>query len=595
MQKKKRIYWLTNAITEQVRSHENQLKHSGFHCDFFSSLDALMSAVAARRTTIVVLGNLGSAEKETAALRYLAQRPELQGVRFVLSPLKINPGAMSLAAAYNFRDILPLDLPSPLWAERFIFASSTSPDALPLASSMIGMNQLASLHLPARVVWISRDQIWIESRLEAAVGTLFSLHGSLADAIGLPSLKLEVIAVRNSFLFYRFSQATICKWSVPEKFRQPVQFVLRDLRNTGVGPSCRIFMAIESPGLRNEIIDALPAPRFKLSAALQRHSIPVEPRYFSPDIVLVEDTLAADSGGAQFAALMNNIEPHVPVLILGDKIDFTAVRNAFHHRPIYQLPQKSHLIREAIASRFAANSVKAPEFDQPDIVYLPSEHTLSFAEISIPARLTKLHPLQGTILTGLRVGRYALAKVESPLLSKMFGSPIFAKLTSTYKDPRPEHALHPHVAEFAFSDLDREQRARLATALPVFLAEQMKAFTDFIPEPDVAAPNAPAPLTTIEPAPDAIQTQSAAKKKSPSAKSPVAYSPTAGLLTQVVQNLKVKWRKDRHFRQTITAVAVVVGIIVSMYLIVILYLPIGESTGQIWSDSFRAFRDHRGR
>ena len=591
MQKKKKIYWLTTPVTDQARALENQLKHSGFHCDFFSSLDALMSAVAARRTTIVVIGDLGSLEKENTALRYLAQRPELQGVRFILTPLHMRPGTMGLAAAFNFRDILPMDLPPAIWAERFIFATSTSPDPLPMTPAMIGMNQLASVHLPARVVWISRDQIWIESRLEAAVGTTLSLRGSLADAVGLPSLKLEVIDKRNSFLFYRFSQATICKWSVPEKFQQPAQFVLRDLRTTGVGPSCRIFMAIETPGLRSEIIDALPPPHFKLSAALQRHGIPVEPRYFSPDIVLIEDTLAADAGGAQFAALMNNIEPNVPVLILGEKIDFAAARNAFHHRPIYMLPQKATLVREAIKNRFATKTIKAPEFDQLDLVHLPPEHILSFAEISIPARLTRLHPLQGTILTGLPVGRYALVKIESPLLSKLFGRPVFAKLTSTYRDPRPEHALHPHVAEFAFSDLDHGQRAQLSAALPAFVAEQMKGFIDL---PAVAA-NAPA-ISEAGPEPLPVPIPALPRPvRLPSVEvGPAKVKRHIGLIKKLAK-VKAKWRKDRHFRQTVKAVTLVSGLIVGLYLLVTLYEPIGATTGQIWSDSFKAFRDRRGR
>ncbi len=593
MQKKKKIYWLTTPVTEQVLALENQLKHSGFQCDFFSSLDALMSAVAARRTTIVVIGDLGSLEKENRALGYLAQRPELQGVRFILTPLHMRPGTMGLAAAFNFRDIVPMDLPPSIWVERFIFATSTSPDPLPMTPAMIGMNQLASVHLPARVVWISHDQIWIESRLEAAIGTTISLRGSLADAVGLPSIKLEVIAKRNSFLFYRFSQATICKWSLPEKFQQPAQFVLRDLRTSGVGPSCRIFMAIESPGLRNEIIAALPPPHFKLSAALQRHGIPVEPRYFSPDIVLIEDTLAADGGGSQFAALMNNIEPNVPVLILGDKIDFAAARNAFHHRPIYMLPQTANLVREAISNRFAPKTIKAPEFDQPDLVHLPPEHVLSFAEISIPARLTRLHPLQGTILTGLPVGRYALAKIESPLLTKLFGRPIFTKLTSTYKDPRPEHALHPHVAEFAFSDLDRVQRAQLSAALPAFVAEQMMGFMD-----PAAANATPAPQTPPQATPQHLPASATSVPRSERRPSVEVRAERVQRLKALIKKLakvKTKWRKDRHFRQTVKTVAWVSGLIVGLYLLVTLYEPIGATTGQIWSDSFKAFRDRHGR
>jgi len=627
MQKKKRIYWLTTPVDDRIKALEDQLRHSGFHCDFFSSLDALMSAVAARRTTIVVLGELGSAEKEVAALRYLAQRPELQGVRFILTPVTMNPAMMGLAAAFNFRDILPLDLPPSVWAERFIFATSTSPDPLPQTPAMVGMNQVATLHLPARVVWISGDQIWMESRLECAVGTTLNLHGSLAEAIGLPSLKLEVLSTRNSFLFYRFSQATISKWSVPLKFQEPVQFVLRDLRNSGIGPSCRVFLAVETATLRNEIIDVLPPPRFKLSAALQRHGIPIEPRYFSPDIVLIEDTLAADGGGAQFAGLMNSIEPHVPVLVLGDKVDFNKLRALYHHRPIFLLPQKANTVRETIKTRFLSNSVKSTEFDRPDIVYLPPEHVLSFAEISVPARMSRLHPLQGTILTGLPVGRYALAKVESPLLTRLFQRPVFVKLTSNYKDPRPEHALHPYVAEFALSDLNQAQRAQLSATLPEFVADQMKAFMAQAPEAPVNPGQQTPPVSQANDAvtgkaitsnaitSEAIKNEQSASRWKIKRLSPVrstgpetmepsaepsegfanAVIDAAKITAEILDDMRQRWRNDRNFRLAAQTLFWLGTTIALTWFVVKTYEPLGATSGKIWSDSFKAFQSLQGR
>jgi len=191
--------------------------------------------------------------------------------------------------------------------------------------------------------------------------------------------------------------------------------------------------------------------------------------------------------------------------------------------------------------------------------------------------------LQETTLPGLPVGRYALAKIESPLLTKLFGRPVFAKLTSTYKDPRPEHALHPYVAEFAFSDLDREQRGELSAALPVFVAEQMKGFMD-----PAAAGNNALPLSEPKPA-------LPRPERAPVVKVEPAKVKRQKDLIKKLAKVKAKWRKDRHFRQTVKTVAWVSGLIVGLYLLVTLYEPIGATTGQIWSDSFKAFRDRHGR
>lgn len=633
MQKKKRIYWLTNPRSALVETLEQELRHHGYHCDFFSSIDALMSATAARRTTIIVLGNLDSIEKENSALKYLAQRPELQGVRFILAPSRLDHPTLQLAGAFNFRDILPLDLPAKLWAERFIFATSTNPTPLTQNPAQVGINQLATVHVPTRVVWISRNQIWLESRLEAPPGTTVTLRGSLTEAVGLSGIKLEVLGSRKKYLFYRFSNALICQWDAPEKFRKALHHILTDLKKNGPGPICRVFMAVESAKLRGELIDALPAPSFKLTAALQKHGIPIEPRYFSPNVVLIEDKLITGDGGSQFADLMNSIEPTTPVLILGEGVDLPAITRTYHHRPVFMLPQKPPVVREAIRSRFFNNMAKAEEFNQPDLVYLPAEHILSFAEISVPARLTRIHPLRGTISTAYPIAQFALTQFESPVLNKLFGRPVFIKLTTSYKNPHPEYPLHPYVSEFSFSDLVQSERAALADALPEFVAEHMKAFnadgssqgashpiinpgsmvtsTSESSVNKVAGHTGPLDQNTVnqESATVAIKKASLRKQASKNKSAKTSETETAedffsivelpslkGIkqrLLDTVRDQKKKFSNDPTFRlgiQTLMAIALILGIIV---LLVRVYEPFGRESGKIWSDSFKQYRDRQ--
>lgn len=605
MQKKKRIYWLTHPGSAQVQQLDNELRHHGYHCDFFSSIDGLMSAIAARRTTIIVLGNLGSTEKEVSALKYLAQRPELQGVRFVLAPAKIDVNTLVLAAAFNFRDIIPIDFHEKLWVERFIFATSTNPTPLTQSPAMVGFNQLATIHVPTRVVWISRDQIWLESRLEAPPGTTISLRGGLAEAVGLSSIKMEVLGSRKKFLFYRFSNALICQWHAPEKFQKAILHILKDMLKAGSRPICRVFMAVETSELRNNLIDALPSPSFKLTAALQKKGIPVEPRYFSPNVVLIEDKLVTSDGGAQFADLMNNIEPTTPVLILGENVDLAAITRNFHHRPVFNLPQKAPVIREAIRSRFFQNIAKIEEFDQQDLVYLSPDHALSFAEVSVPARLTRIHPLRGTISTAHPVGQFALTQIESPVLNKLFSRPIFAKLTSSYKNPHPDHPLHPYVADFSISDLSKQERARLAEALPQFVSDQMKSFED-----DRNTSSIPRIEAQIRPEVDNLGSQqshikksnpkSLKKAKAPATKSnqperdpAFSFRDLSNLLVEILQDQKKKFQRDPAFRIGVQAVMAIAMLVGALFVLVKIYEPLGRQSGKVWSDSFKQYRDRQ--
>jgi hypothetical protein len=257
-----------------------------------------------------------------------------------------------------------------------------------------------------------------------------------------------------------------------------------------------------------------------------------------------------------------------------------------------------------------------------DAVYLPADHALSFAEISVPARLSRIHPLQGTVMTNLPVGRFALVKIEAPLLTRLFGRPVFTKLTSSFKDPRPDRALHPWVADFSFSDLDREQRKLLSESLPEFVSEQLKPFNDnqsssspetLQSESQKSLLNAgtPASVTqTLQTKVNAENTKgntSTGKNADASSeireiKEYLTFGEKLAITAQTLlertlaipDNFREKFRKDQRFRTTTLTLVWVVGIFAGLAIFIMANQSSVTNEGKIWSDSFKAYRDrHR--
>jgi hypothetical protein len=441
------------------------LNKRGFSVQFFQTLEGLSKALAERRVAIIVLGDEGPSNVVEKNLAQLMSIPEVQGTRLVLSVSRYDEYLSMLAACSSFRDLIPIDLDEKHWVSRFIFATARSPIPMQEPHPQLSFNHMAALSLPARLVWVSEKRMLIEAKLRPEPGTSLHLSGAFVKALGLQKLSIVIEESRRTDLIYRFSDAVVARWSVPQNCREAAAKLLSQMRQTDFGPRCKVFLAIQDKDLRARIVKDLDPLRFEVNVALQKQSIVDEPKFFSPQIVFIEDKLCAPTELERIRQMMDNLSAEVPVYVIGNRVQIRKLQSLDPLRKINQLNKLPERLTDAIFTKYLPpNSRKSLHADE-DAVNITPDHSFSFAEVTVSSRLLQLHARAAKLAVPVHIDSFGLCKVDSPIVSRFTGVRPYAKILESYGNPKIDAGNFHHIVETYICDLPQELRQRLAIGL----------------------------------------------------------------------------------------------------------------------------------
>lgn len=476
MEKKRRTFWLVDAVTPRHRARALLLNEKGFDVQFFNSLDAVAAELETKRAAVIIVSDATDPKLTEKMLTTVMSLPETHGARLVLTVSQHVESVNQLAAAANVRDVIPFDIDDKQWTQRFVFATAGKSVPFVQPAGQVTFNNISQVSLPARLTWIGDGRLRLECRIRPPVGATLQLAGAFVKDLGLAHVTLTVEETQRDHLLYRFSDAILCSWSVPSVARDRATATLIALREQDTGPRCRVFVAARTTSLRNGVLQRFEDPRFEVSTALQKQSIVEEPKFFSPDVVFIEDQLVIDEGGSRFEAMLANLKPAATVVILGRVPDFAALtRNHAGHKLVL-LPKLPKSIGQSILARYLPLDQRRRGAAGTDVAHLVSDHPFSLAEVSMPARLHRLHPLAAQIALPYPVSNFALLRLESPVLRKMTGRHPWVKLTQTYADTHPDAAAFPHLADGYLADVDAAERTAIAQHLTAVVVEAMQRY-----------------------------------------------------------------------------------------------------------------------
>lgn len=475
-QKKRRTFWLADTVTAQHRDRALLLQQKGFDIQFFTSIDVVIQELEQKRAAVIVVSDDGDETVTETMVTQLMGIPEVQGARLILVRGAASERLNFLAACANFRDVIPFDLDEKQWLNRFMFATASGPVRLPQPVAQISASHIAAAAFPARLTWISERRLRFESRVRPPAGATLNLGGYLAAALGIPSISCMVVETQRSHLLYRFSDAVIADWTVPQAVRPKMLETLELLKQQDPGPRCRVFLAVQSPNLRSEILSNFADPRFEVTTALSKQGISEEPRFFSPDVIFFETALAMEDDGVRFAQMMANTHESATIVLVGDASGATEVQQfakRFPGRRIVLMPKLVRNVTQSVANRYLHVSARRMLSEEPEARQLLPENPLSLAEVSFPARVTRLHPTAIQVAMPFAVGNFALGRVEAPALRKLIGRNPCVKITATYQDTHPEAQGFVYLADAALADLTSDEQKRLGEGLMRFVADAM--------------------------------------------------------------------------------------------------------------------------
>ena len=104
--KKKLIYWITNKFQDIHTQKSILMKKSGYEIIFFKNFETLYERFSEKRVGIVLLGDEGNPHEVEYCIKQMTLKPEIKGVRLILSISRNDPYLINLAYNNGFRDYL---------------------------------------------------------------------------------------------------------------------------------------------------------------------------------------------------------------------------------------------------------------------------------------------------------------------------------------------------------------------------------------------------------------------------------------------------------------------------------------------------------
>lgn len=464
----RKIYWLCSHPSPAIREKIEILKRFQIETKILHDFPALVRAYAENRLNTIIIDDDMNDKRFSENLQKVCVRPEYAGVRFFLSLSQSHSELVKHAVALGFRDILPLDLPPDLWMRRYVFASAGHVTDLAEPMPQMALRNIAALYIPARVTWLSAEELWLETRLVPPIGAQLNVAGGLANLLGVHHLALKVVEHHQTHLHYRYSDALLCRWDLPKHAQDRKMALHTFIKDQNTLVPYRIFNVVRSQELRRDIVRLLDPKSFHLSVALNKTNMIHEPKYISPDAIVIEDVMCSGSNRTAFKEMLDNLDRKIPIFVVGpgalqDK--FQDISKAHQVIPLAQL--------SAGFPNMLAAQIGEPQKLRDGATFVPKHHKLSFAQVILPARLTHVHPDVAQLALHYPIGRFGIFALETQLFTQSLGRKVHFKVTSGRERQTSSMPDFPYQVDGLLIDLQRQERINLAHALLAYFRDRI--------------------------------------------------------------------------------------------------------------------------
>ena len=452
-----------------IRMGEELKKHQ-FHCDFVFSLSELSAQLSEQRASIILLGSGNSKAETLDFILSLSTITEAKGSRWVLTLNEYQADLIEVAAASNFRDFVPTNIPQNLWLFRVLYASSRQALDFPIPSAHISLEHPSFFHFPGRIIWLNSDKLRIESQISPPPGTTIEVEGELFGKKDGNLLKLHVEKVEQKRLVYRFSSALEGTWSVEPHLKPKFIGYLKENAIVSSKPKYRVFLGIKSKEYRKQILNYFDSDQYDCNSALQLKSLLFEPIYYSPDILFIEDSLCCGAHADRFNKMIEGLDNSIPVVIIGSNPEIVHHKEHYRNKTIVQMVHVSQDGLNEICRQYLPPIERLIDMHKATF-YLDNDEPLSCVSIKIPGKINSLHSMTAFISLPYPLKNFSIFKIQSPLLKKWLGKdPWFKATRLTGTNSSYDKRLSYSAGGFLM-DLSASEKQALATSLSRFISK----------------------------------------------------------------------------------------------------------------------------
>lgn len=458
------IYWLVSRIHDFHERKLEAMSARGMNPIIFSDLPALRAAFNERRASTILVSDSGQPELVRRNIDQLSSLPEFKGVRFILSVEANYLDIKKHAALWCFRDLLPIHEETQLWLQRVNFASGAEAARFLSPRGMLSVNEICTLSVPARLVSISDGTLRIETPLKPNIGSTLTMPGAIAERLGCDQLMLRVLKRTNEQLNYRFSDSIVASWEAPAASVANIESFLESLKSKREYFLPRAFVVLKTQALRTELLPVLESQNFFVNSALHKANVENDPKFFSPDIVFIEDELCSLEQGAYLRILGKNLEARVPIVIVGRRAELVKVPDDWQQRTIIRIPlMDDHFAgrTSAIVEQSRRNIANGKKEDS--LIPIDPVDPIGMNFVQFPGRIRGIHPLGIQVTHAFQINNFSLCQINSPFLKKAMGKAPFIKLTDVYQGQVVGDEQFLYGSSAYLADLSPDDRGAVAT------------------------------------------------------------------------------------------------------------------------------------
>ena len=451
-----------------------RLHSRGVKIDFVSSLEQLSQRFKQKRSIVVILSDQGDDAYLESNFKKFISLPDATGARLILDQTIGRQDVADLAVWNGFRDIIPCSTIVDEWVDRFMFAASFGPNQTSEPKLQLNDQIPAGLELPARIVKLAPDTIRLETRLDPELGAIVQLQGELARNLGTKPISARVKKKDKQNLTHRFGQALELEPIFDLKAKLRYLANLSELRVLSTHAARRIFVVATNPNLRSKIIDRFQSMQQIVRTAVNKSSVFEDPRYFSPELVVIENKLCTEDNSEIFAKMLSILKKDCLCVIVGP-MEISPIISQFPDLKFLQVPLETQDFGVLLSS---LPEKKAEE----STIDLPIQHPLTFGRLLIKVTISKLQPQSGEFYSNVAISNFALAWLDYPSDASELGRKPIIKILSLAKQAKKsqEKVDDQYQIQFYLSDATLSDRIPIPQSLP----DQVKAEHDPQPESD---------------------------------------------------------------------------------------------------------------
>lgn len=481
MSRSKRIIWLAPSKDQFMIQMGEELKKHQFHCNYVHSLSDLAEQLSEQRASIILLSDGNSKAQTVDFILGLSTITEAKGSRWVLVVNKYQSDVIEIAAASNFRDFVPSNIPANLWLFRVLYASSRQALDFPIPSAHISFEHPSTMHFPARITWINDTKMRIESQITPPVGTTIEVVGDLFGRQDNQVLRFNIDKIDQTRLVYRFSSALEGSWTLKQNLKTNFISHLKENAIISSKPKYRVFLGIKSKDQRKQILKYFDSEQFDCNSALQLKSLLFEPIYFSPDILFIEDSLCCGVHAERFQKMLDELSESIPIVIVGSSPEIAIHKEHYKNRTLVQMVQVSQAGLRDICRRYLPPIEQLIDMHKATF-YLDSDEPLSCISVKIPGKINSLHPLTANISTPYALKNFSIFRVQSPFLKKWLGKDPWMKVTQLTGSSSSHDKRMTYSATGFLMDIDANEKHEFALGLRSFISKVLGVAEDKNPE-----------------------------------------------------------------------------------------------------------------